>query len=241
MTEPLTTTDTFYHGKVIIKQLKRGYRFAVDSPILADFLPVSRSPALEIGCGAGVISLLALRAKKIPGRHRHRDPGNAVPAGRGQCRGQRSAWAFPCHPRRFQQDPCRHRRMCRPFSAIRPFSKQARAGSVQIRPSAWPASRSPSPSPTCSPAAAAILAPRGKLCLIFPFARQEELLATARANGLYPARIRSIQPFADSLPDRFLVQLQKTAKAFAAMRSRWSSSRCKGIYTAEMEKILAGN
>ncbi|MEI6614720.1 MAG: hypothetical protein WCL37_07465, partial [Chrysiogenales bacterium] len=66
MTDPLTTTDAFYHGKVVIKQLKRGYRFAVDSPILADFLPHSHAPALEIGCGVGVVSLLALHLKKFP-------------------------------------------------------------------------------------------------------------------------------------------------------------------------------
>jgi len=66
MTEPLTTLDTFYHGKVIIKQLQKGYRFAVDSPILASFLPRSTKPALEIGCGVGVVSLLALWQKKFP-------------------------------------------------------------------------------------------------------------------------------------------------------------------------------
>ena len=62
----LTTTDTFYHGQVVVKQLKKGYRFAVDSPILASFLPRSTKPALEVGCGVGIVSLLALRLKKFP-------------------------------------------------------------------------------------------------------------------------------------------------------------------------------
>jgi tRNA1(Val) A37 N6-methylase TrmN6 len=66
MDELLTTSDTFYHGKVLIQQLKKGYRFAVDSPILADFLPSADTPALEIGCGVGVVSLLALYRDKFP-------------------------------------------------------------------------------------------------------------------------------------------------------------------------------
>ena len=66
MTGLPTTTDTFYHGQVIIQQLKKGYRFAVDSPILAAFLPRSSRPALEVGCGVGVVSLLALQQKKFP-------------------------------------------------------------------------------------------------------------------------------------------------------------------------------
>lgn len=54
------TLDSFYHGRVRILQTKRGYRFSVDAPLLADFIRVPRGAAgLELGAGSGVVSLLA--------------------------------------------------------------------------------------------------------------------------------------------------------------------------------------
>lgn len=59
---PLTedeTLDSFYHGRVLVIQKKRGYRFSLDAPLLADF--IRTRPAdnlLEIGAGCGIISLL---------------------------------------------------------------------------------------------------------------------------------------------------------------------------------------
>jgi len=60
------TSGFFYKKKVIVFQRKKGYRFSVDSPILADFLPFSPNDnALEIGTGSGIISLLALYKNKF--------------------------------------------------------------------------------------------------------------------------------------------------------------------------------
>ncbi len=53
------TLDTFYLGRVLVLQKKKGYRFSVDAPLLADFIQVKPSDeALELGAGSGVISLL---------------------------------------------------------------------------------------------------------------------------------------------------------------------------------------
>lgn len=51
--------DTFYLGRILIRQKKKGYRFSVDAPLLADFIQTKRSDGLlELGTGNGVISLL---------------------------------------------------------------------------------------------------------------------------------------------------------------------------------------
>lgn len=238
MTEPPTTTDTFYHGKVIIKQLKRGYRFAVDSPILADFLPVSRSPALEIGCGAGVISLMALQQKKFPAV-----TGIEI---------QETLY-------RLAVDNAAANGLNGRFHVIHGDFNRIHAGITNVRtifcnpPFFKTGQGRVSPDPTIRLArfeialtftdllsgCAAILAPHGKLCLIFPFARQEEFLATARANGLYPARVRSVRPFAESPPDRFLAELQKKARK-CRREKPLVIFRSKGVYTPEMERIFAG-
>jgi tRNA1Val (adenine37-N6)-methyltransferase len=53
------TLDSFYHGKVRILQKRKGYRFSVDAPLLADFIRTEPSDEiLELGAGSGVISLL---------------------------------------------------------------------------------------------------------------------------------------------------------------------------------------
>jgi tRNA1(Val) A37 N6-methylase TrmN6 len=53
------TLDSFYHGRILIIQRKRGYRFSVDAPLLADFIRTKETDVLlEIGAGSGVISLL---------------------------------------------------------------------------------------------------------------------------------------------------------------------------------------
>jgi len=238
MTESLTTSDTFYHGKVIIKQLKRGYRFAVDSPILTDFLPVSRSPALEIGCGAGVISLLALQQKKFPAV-----TGIEI---------QETLY-------RLAVDNAAANGLQGRFHVIHGDFNRIHAGIQNVQtifcnpPFFKTGQGRVSPDPTIRLArfeialtladllsgCAAILASRGYLCLIFPFSRQKELLATARANGLYPARVRSVQPYADSPPDRFLVQLKKTAGR-CRNEEPLVIFKSKGAYTPEMEKIFAG-
>ncbi len=53
------TLDSFYHGRILVLQKRRGFRFAVDAPLLADFIRTEDSDiCLELGTGCGIISLL---------------------------------------------------------------------------------------------------------------------------------------------------------------------------------------
>jgi len=53
------TLDSFYHGRILVIQKKKGYRFSVDAPLLADFIQTHASDSvLEIGAGSGIVSLL---------------------------------------------------------------------------------------------------------------------------------------------------------------------------------------
>ena len=234
-----TTSDTFYHGQVIIKQPKKGYRFAVDSPILAAFLPRSAKPALEVGCGVGVISLLALKQKKFPAvtgieiqealYHLAVENGAANGmAGRFQVihgdfnrifAGIRDVQTIFCNPPFYKTGQGR----LSPDETVRlARSEIALTLAGLLR------------------GCAAALAARGKIYLVFPFSRLEELVACALANGLHPARLRQVRPFADSPPDRFLVQLQKT-KAKCRQEAPLVIFKEKGVYSREMDGILAGN
>jgi len=238
MNEALTTSDTFYHGKVLIKQLKSGYRFAVDSPILADFLPVSAAPALEIGCGVGVVSLLALHLGKFPQITgvEIQEPlyrlanANAMANGLGE---------------RFQVIYGDFNEVCTRFGNVQtifcnpPFFKTGQghlSRDKAVRLARFEIALTMSDLLRCS---AAILAPTGSLCLIFPFSRQGELLDSAAAYGLYPKKIRFIQPFAAVPPDRFLVQLVESAVP-CREKSALIIFKAQGVYSPEMEKVLSG-
>jgi len=56
---PDETLDTFYQGRILVLQKKKGYRFSVDSPLLAAFVQTKPGEELlELGTGNAIISLL---------------------------------------------------------------------------------------------------------------------------------------------------------------------------------------
>ena len=58
------TLDAFYKGRVVVGQRKDGYRFALDAPLLADFIRTKPGERLlELGTGSGIIALLLGRRK----------------------------------------------------------------------------------------------------------------------------------------------------------------------------------
>jgi tRNA1Val (adenine37-N6)-methyltransferase len=58
------TLDTFYDGRVIVRQRKDGYRFALDAPLLADYVRTKPGERLlELGTGSGIIALLLGRRR----------------------------------------------------------------------------------------------------------------------------------------------------------------------------------
>jgi tRNA1Val (adenine37-N6)-methyltransferase len=63
----LLTTDTFFNGRVSVKQSRNGYRFSIDSVLLAGHVKTSPGERiLDIGAGSGIISLiLAYRNPRI--------------------------------------------------------------------------------------------------------------------------------------------------------------------------------
>ncbi len=53
------TLDSFFHGHIRVTQRKKGYRFSVNAPLLADFIQTKKNDELlELGTGNGIISLL---------------------------------------------------------------------------------------------------------------------------------------------------------------------------------------
>jgi len=53
------TTDTFFNGRIQVKQNQAGYRFSIDAVLLADqAAPRSGDRVIDLGTGCGIISLI---------------------------------------------------------------------------------------------------------------------------------------------------------------------------------------
>ncbi len=59
------TLDGIWRGKVYLIQPKKGYRYSIDAPLLADFVKTRRpAKVLDLGCGCGIIGLMLLTSGK---------------------------------------------------------------------------------------------------------------------------------------------------------------------------------
>lgn len=53
------TLDSFFHGRIQVRQRRNGYRFSVDAPLLASVVDSGPGDEMcELGAGCGIISLL---------------------------------------------------------------------------------------------------------------------------------------------------------------------------------------
>ena len=74
---PDETLDSLFDGALNLLQPKKGYRFNIDSVILAHEVLRERGIWLDLGCGVGVIALIMAKyggASKIVGLEVQREP-----------------------------------------------------------------------------------------------------------------------------------------------------------------------
>ena len=230
--------DTFFNGRVVVRQPRHGYRFSVDAPILAASLPRITEPALEIGCGCGIVSLLALFHKKFP-----QVTGIEIQKQLADLAVENaSANGFQGKMRVISADI----RTCSPdFQGVDlifsnpPFFK-VHSGHLPPRPEIRLAKfETHLTLGEFLQAGAAMLAATGTIIFIYPYVRYAEVLKTAAGNGLHLLSRRLICPYVDGKPDRFVVQLGRIA-GLSTEKEPLVVFKERGMYTPEMESILSG-
>ena len=230
------TLDAFYRGRIRIVQSKKGYRFSVDAPLLADFIRTRPGDeALEIGTGNGVISLLlSLKSSKritaveiqeglagLAERNVELNGlGDRIEVVRADLRTYDPGRTFDLI---FSNPP--YIRKSTGFlsaSAERSAAKHelhGGIGEILGKTAEW-------------------LAPGGRACFVYPEKRRADFLAAAGESGLAVGRLRFVHPRAGEPPSLFLVELGRAAKP--ELMPPLMLFGPDGKYTAGAEAVFAG-
>lgn len=235
------TLDTFYHGRVRILQKRKGYRFSVDAPLLADFIRTKADDeALELGAGSGVISLLLslkplrrISAVEVQAELADLARRNVELNGlRGRIEVVEADLRTYDPGRTFDlifSNPPYIRRSTGFLSrsAEKSAAKhELHGGLAEIlgKTAEW-------------------LAPAGRACFVYPEKRRKELLLAAGGCGLTDRRLRFVHPREGEPPNLFLIELGRASEPSQAEPELMGPLILygpDGAYTAEAEAVFSG-
>jgi tRNA1Val (adenine37-N6)-methyltransferase len=231
------TLDTFYRGRIRVLQKRRGYRFSVDAPLLADFVRTRKTDdILDIGTGSGIVSLLlslkpfrwatALEIQKGLAELAKR---NIALNGLGKRIEVLRTDFRDYHPgRKFDlivSNPPYIRKATGFLSRVteKSVAKHEIHGEIEDlmrKTSEW-------------------LARRGRACFIFPERRRQDFVRAAEANKLSVRRIRFVHPRVGEPANLFLAELS-FAKGKTKVMAPLILFEPDRTYTAEAEAIFSG-
>ena len=225
-------------GVVSIAQLKKGFRFTLDSLLLADFCRIrSRGLILEPGAGTGIISILL--ARKFPGTR---------------------VIAAEVEPQAFSL-LCRNIQLNGLADVIVPLDRDIRylggtieSDSFDVIVANPPYTRcgtgkkSPSPerqtarqdqtaSLPCWLDLQTLLKNKGKYFLVFPASRSAELITLLRKKGLEPKCLRCVHPFQDKPASLVLIEAIKNRGVGLEILPPLVVHEKDGSYSKEMREI----
>ncbi len=236
------TEGEICRGELRLTQPARGYRFNLDSLLLADFawrwLPDGGRRAMDLGAGCGVVGLLLAR----------RDPDLAVilvelqPALAELARRNAEQNGLGQKVEVLEAD----------LASLDPAG-QARPQLVVSNPPFYPqGSGRLNPDPQVATArhelactladlcdcAGRLLAPGGRFSLVHLRERMEEVLESLNAASLAPRILRKIQPLPDRPANRFLVMAEKGWGGGLEEEAPLLVREAPGVYTEETKGIL---
>jgi tRNA1(Val) A37 N6-methylase TrmN6 len=209
-TAPVTTDDRLLGGRLHFTQPAEGYRAPIDGLLLADFAPASRRLAIDLGAGAGMITLALLA----------RDRAAHVIAV------ERDDVLASCLARNVESNGFTERAtVLRDHVRSVARSRRGSADLVVANPPFYaPETHTPATHPRARGArsgddshdpladfviaARALLGRAGRVCFVWPALDLERLLARTRQSGLAARRMRFFPPRLDGEARRVLVEFR---------------------------------
>jgi tRNA1Val (adenine37-N6)-methyltransferase len=241
---PSASADRLAFADLSIRQPEDGYRFSIDSVLLADFAaPFCAPDVLDLGTGCGVV--LMLLARKCPGLSR----GVGIEI-------QRPLWE--CASANIAGNGLSGRLAAVHADFLEPHGDVPAGGFglVVSNPPfrrAGEGRRNPDEGraiarhelactlPGLFGAASRALAPGGHFALVTLASRLKELFACAAASGISPATLRFVHPYADRPAGRVLFLCRKGGRARdVSVLPPLVEYAGKGTYHADVERIFEG-
>jgi tRNA1(Val) A37 N6-methylase TrmN6 len=231
------TLDTFYHGRIRVFQKKKGYRFSLDAPLLADFIKTKETDRiLELGAGNGILSLL-LSIKPFTSLTALEIQASLADLAR------RNVRLNNCEDRIYVI-----------HTDLRFFAESEKYDVVfsnppYIKQNTGHLSASDEKSVAKHELKCTIsdimqkteelLKRQGMAYFIYPATREEDFMRTTEKMQLRVRDIRYVYPFKDSDPNFFLVSMDFSSPDSQKLRPLVLYER-KGRYTEEAQEIFAG-
>ncbi|MCX6561093.1 MAG: methyltransferase [Candidatus Aminicenantes bacterium] len=203
---PDETLDEFYRGKVRLFQPRKGYRFALDAPLLADFIETRLEDEIcELGTGNGVIAVL-LSLKPF-----RRIVALELQASLFDLAVRNIALNGLAGRVEVAQADLREYRPGRVFDLVFSNPPYVRKGTGFPSPQAEKTVAKQEI--TCDiyevmRAVSDLLKPLGRACFVFPASRFDDLADAARGRGLHPRRLRFVHPRAGDPANLFLSEFR---------------------------------
>ena len=240
MALPELTADTLFDGGLTLLQEKKGYRFSVDSVLLAHFAEVGGATSLlDLGCGCGIMPLVLA--------HRHPDLKRVVGVE------LQEALALLAEKNRVEND-LSHRvtihhadmRHCTtpfggvPFDVVVSNPPYTPLGHGRLNPHDQKAIARHEVALSLKQlldVACTNLAPTGAFYMVYPAERLDEVIKASGPKKLHPERLRMVHSHAGEPPKRFLLSLRK-APATLNTLPPLVVHEANGSLTGEVDKMF---
>ncbi|HEY6367411.1 MAG TPA: tRNA1(Val) (adenine(37)-N6)-methyltransferase [Candidatus Binatia bacterium] len=236
------TLDALFQGKLTLFQSRNGYRFSLDTLLLADFVTCrGREKIADLGTGNGVVALilaylypsLSITGLEIQPRMVNR-----------ACRNVRmNGFADRVTIRRFDVRDVQQAFDPESFAAVICNPPYRRPTSGRISPNAERKIARHEIAASLGDflrAGTYLLPIRGRMALVYPAPRGVDLLKSMRDANLEPKRLRIVHSFADSRASLVLVEGVKGGRSGIEILRPLIVYKKGKEYTAEVAAMLAG-
>lgn len=237
------TVDEFFRGRLRVLQKKKGYRFSVDSLLLANFVTLRKGDrVVDLGTGSGIIALvLALRFPEATITEVEIQEDLADMAGRSVALNGLKDQVRVC-----SGDVRKIRGLFAPqlFDAAVFNPPYRRLNSGRINPDSERAVARHEIKGTIDDFLASaryLLKDSGRVYVIYPAARSAQLIVRMRGNGIEPKRLRIIHSDGRSGGVFVLAKGIKGGGEELEIMPPLFICRDDGRYSGEVEEILAGS
>jgi len=236
------TLDALFNGQLRILQSRKGYRFSLDAVLLATFAsPRGAEKVVDLGAGSGVVSLIL--AKLHPNLA---VTGLEIQETMVTC-AQKSARLNQLESRVtiLQCDVRRIAKVLPPGRAdlvvCNPPYRKPTSGRISPNTEKQIARHEVKASlGDFLGAGAYLLSAKGRMAVSYPAIRTVDLLATMRAAGLEPKRLRMVHSFAGAEASLVLVEGAKGGRSGMKILAPLVIYEKGKQYSAEVASILAG-